>query len=118
MAGTPKWFEEGEHPDYRFSLANERTFLAWVRTALAILAGSILLHEFSTRIEPRVVVSVFSVLLALLAGLLAGSSYPRWRSNESAMRHSRPLPLSRLPLVLSASVLALSLACVFILLIQ
>ncbi len=23
----------GEAPDYRFSLANERTFLAWIRTA-------------------------------------------------------------------------------------
>ncbi len=27
----------GEAPDYRFSLANERTFLAWIRTALGFL---------------------------------------------------------------------------------
>lgn len=28
-------------PDYRFTLANERTFLAWIRTALALLAGGV-----------------------------------------------------------------------------
>jgi putative membrane protein len=44
MEQGQKWHEQGEDPDYRFSLANERTFLAWVRTALAILAGAILLH--------------------------------------------------------------------------
>ena len=31
--------DDGEEPDYRFTLANERTFLAWVRTALGLLAG-------------------------------------------------------------------------------
>ena len=40
------WQEQGKTPDYRFSLANERTFLAWIRTALAVLAGGILLHQF------------------------------------------------------------------------
>ena len=36
----PQWQEEGSEPDYRFSLANERTFLAWIRTSLALLAGA------------------------------------------------------------------------------
>lgn len=36
-----KWADEGDTPDYRFSLANERTFLAWIRTALAFLAAAI-----------------------------------------------------------------------------
>lgn len=31
------WSRQGEEPDYRLTLANERTFLAWIRTALAIL---------------------------------------------------------------------------------
>jgi hypothetical protein len=43
-----RWHEEGTDPDYRFSLANERTFLAWIRTALAILAGAVLLKQFAT----------------------------------------------------------------------
>ena len=41
----PRWvYDEGDEPDPRFSLANERTFLAWVRTALAMLAGGVALH--------------------------------------------------------------------------
>ena len=44
----PAWRHEGTEPDYRFTLANERTFLAWIRTALALLAGGVLLHQFAT----------------------------------------------------------------------
>ncbi|WP_283215114.1 DUF202 domain-containing protein [Pseudofrankia sp. DC12] len=39
--GKPPVHTVGTDPDYRFSLANERTFLAWIRTALALLAGGI-----------------------------------------------------------------------------
>ena len=28
----------GHEPDYRFTLANERTFLAWIRTSLGLMA--------------------------------------------------------------------------------
>ncbi len=31
----PRAFREGEDPDPRFTLANERTYLAWVRTGSA-----------------------------------------------------------------------------------
>ena len=44
---TPKWRTEGHEPDVRFSLANERTFLAWIRTALALLAGGVALEQFA-----------------------------------------------------------------------
>src|SRR5437667_421783 len=39
----PKWWQEGKEPDYRFSLANERTFLAWIRTALGLLVAALAL---------------------------------------------------------------------------
>jgi putative membrane protein len=39
------WQQQGQEPDYRFSLANERTFLAWIRTALAILASGVALDQ-------------------------------------------------------------------------
>ena len=47
----PSWRLEGSEPDYRFSLSNERTFLAWIRTALAVLAGGLLLEQFATRLH-------------------------------------------------------------------
>ena len=89
---SPDWRKEGQEPDYRFTLANERTFLAWVRTALALLAGGVLLEQFATRLQPHEVIAGVAVGLALLASILCTVAYVRWRSNEIAMRHSRPLP--------------------------
>lgn len=90
----PTWRGEGSEPDYRFTLANERTFLAWIRTALALLAGGVLLHQFATELGPRVAVTVLSVGLGLIAAVLSAVSYTRWRANEIAIRQGRPLPFS------------------------
>jgi putative membrane protein len=78
-------------PDYRFTLANERTFLAWVRTALALLAGGIALEEvgdFSGE-ATRTALAVTAVGLSLL---LVMSSFVRWRQVQEAMRRGLPLP--------------------------
>ena len=88
----PAWRRSGKTPDYRFSLANERTFLAWIRTALALLAGAVLLEQFTTRLGPHIVLVILALVLAVLAAVLCGSAYVRWRANEIAMRHSRRLP--------------------------
>jgi putative membrane protein len=112
----PKWRTEGSDPDYRFSLANERTFLAWIRTALAILAGGVLLEQFSTTIGPHIIVVVLAVVLSVVSAVLAATGYLRWRANEIAMRHSRRLPLTvAVPLIAAvvlvvAAVLAVLLA--------
>jgi len=103
------WRSQGQEPDYRFSLANERTFLAWIRTALALLAGGILLHEFALKIQPRWILLALSVALACVAALLGGGAYLRWRGIEIAMRHARPLPSSWLILVLAAAIFVLAL---------
>lgn len=108
MSSDPKWYQEGEEPDYRFSLANERTFLAWIRTALAILAGAILLHEFAEKLQPHSVIAIISIALAVLSAVLGAGSYKRWKGSEIAMRHAQPLPYSWLFMLLSAAVLALS----------
>ncbi|HMP09487.1 DUF202 domain-containing protein [Hydrogenophaga sp.] len=90
----PQWQMEGREPDYRFSLANERTFLAWIRTALAVLAGGVLLEQFSGHLaNPTAAKGVATVLIGV-AALIAGFAYARWKSMESAMRHDAPLPSS------------------------
>lgn len=104
------WREEGKDPDYRFSLANERTFLAWIRTALALLAGGLLVHQFATKLEPEWINAAASSTLALLATLLALGAYVRWRSNEIAMRMEQGLPASPLLPLLSVAVALLGLA--------
>ena len=102
----PRWRREGSEPDYRFSLANERTFLAWLRTALSLLAAGVLLVQFATRLSPRVVVVAVAVGLTGLATLLCALAYSRWRANEVAMRHAQPLPTTR-GIPLTAAVLGL-----------
>jgi putative membrane protein len=105
---TPRWRETGQEPDYRFSLANERTFLAWIRTALAILAGGVLLEQFATRLEPHAVLVALATGLAALSSALCAISYLRWRGNEIAMRHARPLPSSIALPLLGAATMAVS----------
>ena len=90
----PDWQTEGHEPDYRFTLANERTFLAWIRTALALLAGGVALDQFVGPVAPRAMVAAVAGGLILLAAFLAAMSYFRWKGNEIAMRRDGPLPSS------------------------
>lgn len=86
-------FPKGEEPDPRFTLANERTFLAWTRTALAFLAGGIALEAFeipSLEPELRKVAAVVIIVLGLFIALGAAV---RWVRVERALRESRPLPV-------------------------
>ncbi len=112
---TPRWRSEGSEPDYRFSLAHERTFLAWIRTSMALLAGGVVLEQFATRLGPRGMVVALAVGLAVAAALLALLAYVRWRANEIAMRHSRPLPTSIAIPVMSIAALLVSAAIVALL---
>lgn len=107
---SPRWRNEGNEPDYRFSLANERTFLAWIRTSMALLAGGVVLEQFATRLGPRGVVVGLALGLAVAAALLAVLAYVRWRSNEIAMRLSRPLPSSLAIPVMSIAALLVAVA--------
>lgn len=88
------WQEEGQEPDYRFSLANERTFLAWIRTALALVAGGVLLHHLVGADATGWVVVAMSATLAVSGAILGAGAFYRWKGHEIAMRHSRPLPRS------------------------
>ncbi|EHI41836.1 hypothetical protein OPAG_06173 [Rhodococcus opacus PD630] len=79
-------------PDYRFTLANERTFLAWIRTSLGLLAGGVAVHELveSSRIEfAHLALGTACVALAFV---LAVGAYQHWRTVQSAMRRTHPLP--------------------------
>ena len=101
---TPAWRQLGDEPDYRFTLANERTFLAWIRTALAILAAGVLLDQFSTKIQPHTAVVAIAAVMCVLAAGLCSPAYQRWAVAEQAMRHKLPLPHSRALSLLAALV--------------
>lgn len=84
-------FPDGATPDPRFSLANERTFLSWIRTALALLAGGIAVEAFGVLEDPFR--KGVAILLLLLGMFVSGGAYVRWVGVERAMRNKAPLPL-------------------------
>ncbi|MFI9630271.1 YidH family protein [Streptomyces sp. NPDC052042] len=105
------WYEEGEEPDYRFSLANERTFLAWFRTGLALIAGALAVAQFIQPHTRGTVGTALGALLAVTGALLCTAAYWRWRTVQRAMRHKQPLPPTRMlsALALGASLTGLGL---------
>ncbi|HCA87110.1 MAG TPA: hypothetical protein DEQ61_17500 [Streptomyces sp.] len=116
-AGVRLWFapsrirSEGDTPDYRFSLANERTFLAWLRTALALVGGGVAAAQFLPDLHPSVRTTV-AVLLLVGGGLCAARAVNHWVRCERAMRRGDDLPVTRFPTVLALGVAVVSLALV------
>ncbi|MEU3400007.1 YidH family protein [Streptomyces filamentosus] len=105
--------EEGETPDYRFSLANERTFLAWIRTALALIGGGFAVDQFLPDLRWAVRVGLALALLA--AGVLCAlRAVNHWIRCERAMRRGEDLPVSRFPAVLSLTVAVVAIAMVLL----
>ncbi|AGZ35329.1 DUF202 domain-containing protein [Pseudomonas sp. SWI6] len=103
---------QGKPPDPRFTLANERTFLAWIRTALALLGGAIAIETFAAHAWPqpgRVAMEMALLAASLLVSLGAGW---RWLTVERALRCEAPLPLPRLVPLLSIACALASIALV------
>ena len=88
----------GKEPDYRFSL----------RTALALLAGGVLLYQYGTRIEPIGLRLGLCSGLIMMSGALSLGAYLHWRRCDHAMRHDAPLPKSFLIVLLAAAVMVLA----------
>ena len=73
--------DDGTEPDPRFTFANERTFLAWIRTALALLAAGISLDTFVTKF-PEALRTAVSILLVLTGAACGGLAYRRWMARS------------------------------------
>ena len=94
-------------PDYRFTLANERTFLAWERTSLGLLAAAVAIVQFVPEFGFPGGRHVLGAVLTILAMLSAGMGLQRWRQVDSAMRRGLPLPRQRAPVVLGLGLVLL-----------
>ena len=96
-------------PDYRFTLANERTFLAWQRAALGLLAAAIALNQFVPELVVPRAQHILAALFGGLAVLTAGAGLHRWRQVDLAMRRGRQLPRHRAAGWLGAGLIAVGL---------
>jgi putative membrane protein len=105
----PRWvYAAGSEPDARFSLANERTFLSWIRTGLALSAAGVALEALNLPITPglRLASALILVCLGVATPVLA---WLRWASLERGMRLSQPLPSPLLGPVLTVGTAVASL---------
>ena len=107
--GERRWpryvYDVGREPDPRFSFANERTFLAWVRTALGFVAAGVALSALGRLGDGLDVEARVAALLLVLAGLVSGvGALARWLRSERALRLDEPLPSSPLLLVVTGIV--------------
>lgn len=106
----------GEEPDYRFTFANERTFLAWMRTALALDAGGLVLIEFLGDVSVPYGAQILGTSLVVLGTAIAVVGYGRWARSEEALRLLAPLPASRLPKLLAIGTTLISVLAVVVVL--
>ncbi|MGW4771943.1 YidH family protein [Nocardia sp. NPDC004278] len=90
----PNWtpFRSGEDPDPRFTLANERTYLAWMRTATAFVALGVGLEAFGGDLLTPAISAMLAAILLVTGGVIAVASFAHWISAERALRTGRTLP--------------------------
>jgi putative membrane protein len=109
----------GTEPDARFTFANERTFLAWSRTALALVVAGLgivqLLPPFPGVPAGR---HLLGVPLIVLGAVLAVAAYAEWVRNQRALRRGEPLPQSIMPWILAATVAGVALIAAVVLLVS
>ncbi|MEL0637466.1 MULTISPECIES: YidH family protein [Marinomonas] len=110
------WRKTGKAPDYRFTLANERTFLAWIRTALAFLAASIGIDQLAPNIAPELYREILVLVLSLFSAVLSFYAYRRWSDNEKAMRQDAELKYTRVLAVISFVMIAVIIFIVYLML--
>nr|BFD42626.1 hypothetical protein FFPRI1PSEUD_41250 [Pseudomonas sp. FFPRI_1] len=101
-SGLSRWLlGPGREPDPRFTLANERTFLAWIRTALALLASGIAVEAFTLEVFGAAIKHQLVLGLLSLSLLLSLGAFWRWLRVERALRREEALPVSLLTPLLS-----------------
>ena len=118
VAGGPASRADPE-PDARFTFANERTFLAWSRTGLALIVAGLgivqLLPPFPGVPWGR---HLIGVPLIVLGAIVAVAGYVEWVRNQRALRRGEPVPRSFLPVILTVTITAVAVLSAVVLLVS
>lgn len=107
-ARYPGWvYRHGTDPDARFTLANERTFLAWIRTAIGLVAGGVALESLAPPLQPGFRLAA-SIVLLVMGVVIPVFAWFAWGAVERALRRGEPLPASRLAPALAVGVVVVA----------
>ena len=101
-------------PDYRFTLANERTFLAWQRTSLGLLAAAVAAVQFMPELPIHGMRHMLGAMVGTLAMLTAGTGLQRWVQADRAIRHGQPLPRPTTPVYLAVGLVMIGMVTVMV----
>jgi putative membrane protein len=110
--------DDTQEPDYRFTLANERTFLAWIRTALALIAGGVAVVQLVPALSIPGIRHGLGMALTAAGGVLAVLAVRRWQSVQIAMRRGVELPRSWMPVLLGCVVVVVTIALIVVISVQ
>jgi putative membrane protein len=118
MSEKSRWparvYGVGKEPDPRFSMANERTFLAWIRSALALVAAGVAIQEFGVGEDPTLRILAASGLV-LVGAALSILAFVRWMNTERAIRLEQPLPGLHIGAVIAITSAAAACIIIFLL---
>jgi putative membrane protein len=101
--------------DYRFLLANERTFLAWMRTGLALIAGGVALDQFVQVAGARDLVALLGIFAIMLGAIVAVLGIVQWRRADHAMRNGQRMDSSITVMIIGVLLAVFALAIALLL---
>ncbi|MET0694925.1 MAG: DUF202 domain-containing protein [Propionibacteriaceae bacterium] len=109
----------GSEPDPRFTFANERTFLAWIRTALGFVAAGVAVAAVAKLNDALVLEVRIAALVLVVCGLFCGvTALTQWIRNERAIRLNQPLPSSPMLPFLTAALVVVALVAIVVVSLQ
>jgi putative membrane protein len=114
--GEPADQAPDREPDVRFALANERTYLAWLRTSLGLIASGIAVERLLPAFGFPGARQITGIALVAVGVFSAATSHLRWRRIDAALRSGSPVPPPTFAGVIAA-VIAIAGAVIIVLLI-
>ncbi|HVQ97660.1 MAG TPA: DUF202 domain-containing protein [Mycobacterium sp.] len=97
-------YDVGREPDPLYSLANERTYLSWLRFAVTLLAGAVAIDRLFLE-HPWFGSEILASALVAIAFGTCGLGVRRWSVTERSLRRRQPLPGFGAPLLVVVAIL-------------